>query len=188
MIQIFSIKWYLLSWFHACKDVNTWGSRYKHRPGKDLGNRGDFGKFPRRNMGCTSDTERMRDKLVHSTDSKMCLKREAFVCMCWGYQIRRSDPPRLQRITVAIIGKHDDATDCRTAHNHIQSHLVDKHCPEFHRNNDRVRTKAPPREPPPVLQRLDQDRWTEATPVSSFLCHFTIMAAVLCPFLMSYLM
>lgn len=116
-------------------------------------------------MGYTADTERTRDKLVHCTDSKMCVKKEAFVC-CWGYQIRRSDPPRLQRITVTIIGKHDDPTDCRTAHNHIQSHLVDKHRPEFDRKIYGVRAKAPPREPPPILQTLDQDRWTEATPVS----------------------
>lgn len=73
---------------------------------------------------------------------RLSVKREAFVWMCLGYQIRRGDPPRLQWITVVVIGKHDDPADCRTAHDQIQSHLVDKHRPEFHRNIGRVRTKT----------------------------------------------
>lgn len=70
------------------------------------------------------------------------LQTKVFVRMCLMYQITRSDPSRLQWITVGVVGKHDDATGHRTGNDQTQAHLVDKQRPELDRKIDKVRKKS----------------------------------------------
>lgn len=91
----------------------------------------------------------------------LCLTRrtskpEAFVRMCLKYQIRRRDPPGLQRITVGVVAKHDDPADRRAGHDQTQTHLVDKQRPECDRKIDLVRKNTPQLERPLLLQTRDQ--------------------------------
>lgn len=85
------------------------------------------------------------------------VQTKAFIWMCLKYQIRRSNPPRLQWVTVDVVSKHDDSAGHCAGHNQTQTYLVDKQRPEFDRKIDRVRNNIPQSEIPSLLQTLDQE-------------------------------